>query len=63
MAVTAVRRRGRSGSTTESFDAINTRKRHQAGVRQVLGSDPAGTGNRWIRLMTLLELDNMVAVE
>jgi imidazolonepropionase-like amidohydrolase len=43
------------------FDAINVRKLHAAGVRQVLGSDTAGDGNRWIGLHTLLEFDNMVA--
>jgi len=43
------------------FDAINTRKLHAAGVMQVLGSDTAGDGNRWIGLQTLLEFDNMVA--
>ena len=43
------------------FDIINTRKLHAAGVRQVLGSDTAGDGNRWLGLQTLLEFDNMVA--
>jgi len=43
------------------FDAINTRKLHAAGVREVLGSDAAGDGNRWLGLQTLLEFDNMVA--
>jgi len=43
------------------FDAINTRKLRAAGVRQVLGSDAAGDGNRWLGLHTLLEFDNMVA--
>jgi imidazolonepropionase-like amidohydrolase len=43
------------------FDAINVRKLHAAGVRQVLGSDAAGDGNRWLGLHTLLEFDNMVA--
>jgi imidazolonepropionase-like amidohydrolase len=43
------------------FDVINTRKLHAAGVRQVLGSDAAGDGNRWLGLQTLLEFDNMVA--
>jgi imidazolonepropionase-like amidohydrolase len=43
------------------FDAINTRKLHAAGVMQVLGSDMAGDGNRWVGLQTLLEFDNMVA--
>jgi len=42
-------------------DAINVRKLHAAGVRQVLGSDAAGDGNRWLGLQTLLEFDNMVA--
>jgi imidazolonepropionase-like amidohydrolase len=44
-----------------AFDAINTRKLHAAGVNEVLGSDTAGDGNRWIGLHTLLEFDNMVA--
>ena len=43
------------------FDAINVRKLHTAGVRQVLGSDAGGDGNRWLGLHTLLEFDNMVA--
>jgi imidazolonepropionase-like amidohydrolase len=43
------------------YDAINTRKLHAAGVMEVLGSDTAGDGNRWIGLHTLLEFDNMVA--
>ena len=43
------------------FDVINVRKLHAAGVRQVLGSDAAGDGNRWLGLQTLLEFDNMVA--
>jgi len=43
------------------FDAINTRKLHSAGVRQVLGADAAGDANRWLGLQTLLEFDNMVA--
>jgi imidazolonepropionase-like amidohydrolase len=43
------------------FDGINTRKLHAAGVREVLGSDTAGDGNRWLGLHTLLEFDNMVA--
>ena len=49
------------GSDRPVYDAINTRKLHAAGVRQVLGSDAAGAGNRWIGLHTLLEFDNMVA--
>src|SRR5882762_3252805 len=44
-----------------AFDAVNVRKLHAAGVRQVLGSDAAGDGNRWLGLHTLLEFDNMVA--
>jgi imidazolonepropionase-like amidohydrolase len=44
-----------------TFDAINTRKLHAAGVREVLGSDTAGDANRWLGLHTLLEFDNMVA--
>jgi len=49
------------GGGARVFDAINTRKLHAAGVREVLGSDTAGDGNRWIGLMTLLEFDNMAA--
>ena len=41
------------------FDIPNVRKLHAAGVRQVLGSDTAGGGNRWIGLMTLAEMENM----
>jgi hypothetical protein len=52
---------GRGGGGGQVFDAINTRKLHAAGVREVLGSDTAGDGNRWIGLMTLLEFDNMAA--
>jgi imidazolonepropionase-like amidohydrolase len=47
--------------TRPVFDVINVRKLHAAGVRQVLGSDAAGDGNRWLGLQTLLEFDNMVA--
>ncbi|MGH9256262.1 MAG: amidohydrolase family protein [Vicinamibacterales bacterium] len=43
------------------FDLMNTRKLHAAGVRLVLGSDTAGDGNRWFGMMTLAELENMVA--
>jgi imidazolonepropionase-like amidohydrolase len=43
------------------FDLSNTRKLHEAGVRLVLGSDTAGDSNRWIGMMTLVELENMVA--
>ena len=43
------------------YDIANVRKLHAAGVRQVLGSDTAGDGNRWIGLMTLAEMENMVS--
>jgi imidazolonepropionase-like amidohydrolase len=43
------------------FDVTNVRKLHAAGVRQVLGNDAAGDGNRWLGLQTLLEFENMVA--
>jgi len=43
------------------FDIANVRKLHAAGVRQVLGSDTAGDGNRWIGMMTLVEMENTVA--
>jgi len=43
------------------FDAINTRKLHAAGVREVLGGDAAGDANRWLGLHSLLEFENMVA--
>jgi len=49
------------GSSAQVWDTINTRKLHAAGVMEVLGSDTAGDGNRWIGMMTLLEFDNMVA--
>jgi imidazolonepropionase-like amidohydrolase len=55
-------KRKREGSPPRPvFDAINVRKLHAAGVRQVLGADAAGDGNRWLGLHTLLEFDNMVA--
>ena len=50
-----------AGATRPAYDAINTRKLHAAGVREVLGSDTAGDERRWIGLQTLLEFDNMVA--
>jgi imidazolonepropionase-like amidohydrolase len=49
------------GGGAAAFDLPNTRKLHAAGVRLVLGSDAAGDANRWIGLMTLVELENMVA--
>ena len=49
------------GAGTQVFDIANVRKLHRAGVRQVLGSDTAGDGNRWIGMMTLVEMENMVA--
>jgi imidazolonepropionase-like amidohydrolase len=49
------------GAARPVFDAINTRKLHAAGVMEVLGSDTAGDGNRWIGLHTLVEFENMVA--
>ena len=56
--------RGRAGGpgagAARVFDATNVRKLHAAGVRQVLGSDTAGDSNRWIGMMTLVELENMV---
>ena len=51
----------RVAGSAQVWDAVNTRKLHAAGVRQVLGSDTAGDGNRWIGMMTLLEFDNMAA--
>jgi imidazolonepropionase-like amidohydrolase len=51
----------RVASGAQVWDIVNTRKLHAVGVRQVLGSDTAGDGNRWIGMMTLLEFDNMVA--
>ena len=50
-----------AGAARPTYDAINTRKLHAAGVREVLGSDTAGDERRWIGLHTLLEFDNMVA--
>jgi imidazolonepropionase-like amidohydrolase len=52
---------GSAAARAQAWDIVNTRKLHAAGVRQVLGSDTAGDGNRWIGMMTLLEFDNMVA--
>ena len=43
------------------YDAVNTRKLHAAGVRQVLGGDSAGDERRWLGLHGLLEFENMVA--
>ena len=51
---------GPGGGGARVFDATNVRKLRAAGVRQVLGSDTAGDGNRWIGMMTLVELENMV---
>ena len=48
-------------SGAQMFDLANTKKLHAAGVRLVLGSDTAGDSNRWIGMMTLVELENMVA--
>jgi imidazolonepropionase-like amidohydrolase len=50
-----------AASGAQVFDLANTRKLHEAGVRLVLGSDTAGDSNRWIGMMTLVELENMVA--
>lgn len=55
------RRRAEGAPARAVFDVVNVRKLHQAGVRQVLGSDAAGDERRWLGLQTLLELDNMVA--
>jgi imidazolonepropionase-like amidohydrolase len=52
---------GAPAPTRPPYDAINTKKLHAAGVMEVLGSDTAGDGNRWIGMHTLLEFDNMVA--
>ena len=51
---------GPGGAGARVFDATNVRKLRAAGVRQVLGSDTAGDGNRWIGMMTLVEMENMV---
>ncbi len=52
---------GAPAAGAQVFDLSNTRKLHAAGVRLVLGSDTAGDANRWIGMMTLVELENMVA--
>jgi imidazolonepropionase-like amidohydrolase len=44
-----------------AFDAINTRKLHAAGVREILGGDSAGDERRWLGLHGLMEFENMVA--
>jgi imidazolonepropionase-like amidohydrolase len=49
------------GGGAQVYDIANVRKLHAAGVRQVLGSDTAGDGNRWIGLMTLVEMENMAS--
>jgi len=51
----------RVSTGAQVWDIVNARKLHAAGVQQVLGSDTAGDGNRWIGMMTLLELDNMAS--
>jgi imidazolonepropionase-like amidohydrolase len=48
-------------NANQVFDLANTKRLHAAGVRLVLGSDTAGDANRWIGMMTLVELENMVA--
>jgi hypothetical protein len=57
--------RGRAGggdtAGAQAFDKANTRKLRAAGVRQVLGSDTAGDNRRWIGMMTLVEIENMVS--
>jgi imidazolonepropionase-like amidohydrolase len=53
--------RGGGNGGAQVYDIGNVRKLHAAGVRQVLGSDTAGDGNRWIGMMTLVEMENMVA--
>jgi len=56
------RRAGTAPSTYgRVFDAINTRKLHAAGVREILGGDSAGDSNRWLGLHSLVEFENMVA--
>ena len=45
----------------QTFGMRNTKRLHAVGVRLVLGSDTAGDANRWIGMMTLVELENMVA--
>ena len=50
-----------AGPAAQTFDAANVRRLRAAGVRQVLGSDAAGDGRRWIGLMTLVEIENMVS--
>ena len=57
------RRAGRGSAAAagaQTFDAANTRKLHAAGVRLVMGSDTAGDANRWIGMMTLVEIENLV---
>jgi imidazolonepropionase-like amidohydrolase len=52
---------GAAGGGAQTFDVPNTRKLHAAAIRLALGSDTAGDSNRWIGMMTLVELENMVA--
>ena len=52
---------GAAGAGAQPFDIANTRRLHAAGVRQVLGSDTAGDNRRWIGMMTLVEIENMVS--
>ena len=55
------KRAGTLPSDRPAFDAINTRKLHVAGVREVLGGDSAGDERRWLGLHGFLEFENMVA--
>ena len=49
------------GTGRPAFDAINTKKLHAAGVREILGGDSAGDERRWLGLHGFLEFENMVA--
>jgi imidazolonepropionase-like amidohydrolase len=55
------KRAGTPAPGRPAFDAINTRKLHAAGVREVLGGDSAGDERRWLGLHGLMEFENMVA--
>jgi imidazolonepropionase-like amidohydrolase len=55
------KRAGGAPAGRQTFEAVNTRKLHAAGVREVLGGDSAGDERRWLGLHGLLEFENMVA--
>src|SRR5205823_11316705 len=55
------KRAGAPAAGRMTYEAVNTRKLHAAGVREVLGGDSAGDERRWLGLHGLMEFENMVA--